>query len=223
MEKLSKEEILQEEIEAEEARLEKDEKNAKKTVAVAVAVLVILFANLLFINYKLLNQKQELENVQSPSEIANLEPTSKDVSQESSEITQLPSPTTVVFKETTASVKDHFISFGSGTSSDQNFVDVGGLQASVNLSSYGNIKEIRFETSIQVPGENQAVTVRLYNKTDDHPVWNSEITKNAGASSYLVSSPIVYDSGVKTYTVQMRTQLGGVATLGEARLHIVLK
>ncbi len=215
----SREDILQQEIEAEEVRLEKDEKIAKRTVLVAGLVLLVLLANLLFINYKLLNQNDVIEGFQVPPEVSSIDFTPTPQPKE----TVVPSPTTIVFRETSSSIKDHFISFGSGTSSDQNWVDVGGLQATVDLGSYGDIKEIRFETSIQVPGENQAVSARLYNKTDKHPVWNSEVTKNTGASGYIVSSPIIYDSGAKTYSVQMKTQLGSTVTLGEARLHIILK
>jgi len=177
--------------------------------------------NVAFINFILLNKNEE--PIQIPSEIANLESISSEEPKEPEEITKSPSPTVIVFKETTSSVKDHFISFGSGTSSDQNWIDVGGLQTTVDLGSYGDIKEIKFEASIQVPGENQAVSVRLYNKTDNHPVWNSEVTKNTGASGYLVSSPIIYDKGAKTYSVQMKTQLGSTVTLGEARIHITLE
>ena len=219
MVKKNKEEILQGEIEAEEVRLEKDERIAKRSFAVAGVILIVLIANLLFINYKFLNQKETVENIQVPAEISNLEPT---ITDESQRVTPLPT-VVVVEQKTTPSLKDYFISFGSGTSSSQDWVDVGGLQATVDLASYGSIKDIRLEASIQVPGENQSVSVRLFNKTDKHPVWNSEITKNTGASGYIVSSPIIYDSGAKTYSVQMKTQLGGVASLGEARLHITIE
>ena len=92
----------------------------------------------------------------------------------------------------------------------------------MDLGSYGNIKEIRFEASVQDPAENQVVWVRLFNETDGHPVWNSEVVKNAGAEGYLVSSPVIYNVGNKVYKVQMKTQLGSVVNLGESRLHIIL-
>ena len=111
---------------------------------------------------------------------------------------------------------------GSGSSQAGDWTDVPGLEASVDFGKYKSIKEIRFEASISVPTANEAVWVRLFNKTDQHPVWFSEATMTGGASSYLVSSPITYDKGSKTYQVQMKTQLKYTANLTQSRIHITL-
>jgi len=120
-----------------------------------------------------------------------------------------------------ASIKEYFISFGTGNNQTSDWTDVSGLQANINFGNYQNIKEIRFEASVNVPTANQTVSVRLFNVTDKHPVWNSEVTTTN--NNYVVSSPIVYDFGSKTYQVQMKTQLKYLANLTLARLHIILQ
>ncbi|MEK7559525.1 MAG: hypothetical protein AAB521_04425 [Patescibacteria group bacterium] len=121
-----------------------------------------------------------------------------------------------------SNVKEYFVPFGSGSGQAVDWADVVGLTANVDLGGYQNIKEIRFEVSINVLTANQIVSVRLFNNTDKHPVWNSEVTMSGGAS-YLVSSPIIYDNGSKLYQVQLKTQLGYPANISQSRLHIILK
>ncbi len=144
-------------------------------------------------------------------------------------ISLTPSPTP--FKQqvntvsnSSTSVKEYYVPFGSGSGSSPDWQDVSGLQASVDSASYGNIKSVVFEASLHVPTSNEIVSVRLYNATDKHPVWNSDITFIGDSSSvFLVSPSINLDSGSKVYKVQMKTQLQSPAILDQSRLHITVK
>ena len=139
-------------------------------------------------------------------------------------LTETPTPTPIVIvKEVikNTSVKDQFIPFGSGSNQTSDWADVSGLQATIDFGSYGNIKDARFEVSVNIPTANQTASVRLFNVTDKHPVWQSEVTTTN--SVYTVSQPIIYDKGVKTYQVQMKTQLQFLANLNLARIHITLQ
>lgn len=211
----SKEEILEMQLQEDEKRLEADEKKIKRSFVIIGGLVIFVIANLVVIYLLVLKPKQSVsEQISQPIPVSAPSPApSKE-----------PSITTSPSKETTTdtSVKDHFISFGSGTSTSADWTDVGGLQATVDLGGYRNIKEIRFEVSVAVPTANETVWIRLFNKTDNHPVWKSEVSAK-GASSYSVSEPILYDKGEKTYQVQMKTQLQYIANLGQSRLHIVLK
>ncbi len=120
--------------------------------------------------------------------------------------------------------KEYYIPFGSGSGSSADWQDVPGLQANVDSNSYGSIKSVVFEASLHIPTGNQTASVRLYNATDAHPVWNSEVTFNGNISSVLLTSPTVsLDSGNKLYKVQMKTQLQFQAILDQSRLHITTK
>ncbi len=122
------------------------------------------------------------------------------------------------------SVKEYYIPFGSGSGNSADWQDVAGLQAYVDSVGYPNIKSVVFEASLHIPTGNETVTVRLYNATDGHPVWNSEVNFNGNASSVLLtSSSVSLDSGNKLYKVQMKTQLQFNAILDQSRLHITTK
>lgn len=120
-----------------------------------------------------------------------------------------------------SSVKEFFIPFGSGSSSAGDWQDVFGLQASIDSTNYQQIKSVTFEASVRIPTGNEVAYVRLFNVTDKHPVWFSEVSLEGGTPKLLVSKPITLDTGSKVYQVQMKTSLKFQAILDQARLHII--
>jgi hypothetical protein len=135
-------------------------------------------------------------------------------------ITPVPTKTPAVYQASSAT-KEYYVPFGSGTGSSSDWQDVSGLQAYVDSSAYGNIKNVVFEASLHVPTGNENTAVRLYNATDNHPVWYSELDFSGNTQSvFLSSKPISLDSGNKLYKVQMQTQLQYPAILDQSRLHI---
>ena len=159
----------------------------------------------------------------SPTQITQLSPTPCDTCANATP-TQVQTPskqggTTIIQN----SVKDYYISLGSGTNQTSDWEDVPGAQAVVDFGQYGSIKNISFEASVYVENANEWVAVRLYNETDKHPVWNSDLMFNNGTAAYLTSQALAYDTGSKLYQVQMKTQLQYPATLAQSRLHILLK
>lgn len=129
----------------------------------------------------------------------------------------VPSQTT----NSTSSVKEYFITLGSGGSTSTEWADVPGIQGYIDSTSYGRIKSVSFEASLYTPTNNQEAEARLFNVTDSHPVWNSDVKISGGTAQLKISSPITLDKGSKLYQVQMRTQLGSRTNLENARIHIV--
>lgn len=205
-----------------EVRLMRDEREVKIAFILIGLLIIVFLGFLLYVNSIITSKSTQSETITT---IPSTVPLS------SSAPTTVPSTTEVPVKvvvpqaqtQTQSSIKDYFVPFGSGTNQTSEFTDVSGLQASVDLGGYGNIKEIRFEASVTVPNANEWVSVRLFNVTDKHPVWYSEVTTKGGGSAYLISDPIIYDSGAKTYQVQMKTQLQFPANLVQSRIHITLK
>jgi hypothetical protein len=198
-------------------RIRKDERRVRLLFIVFALIIGILIANLVFLNYL------QLERSTNPTlQAAAIKPTVTPI------ITQaiLPSPTaaqTAALPQVTAPpTKDYFIPLGSGTSQASDWQDIPGAQATVDLSQYRTIKQIVFEASVVVPNAEQIVYLRLYNVTDKHPVWYSDLTLS-NASTYSVSQPMTIDPGVKTYQVQIKTQLNAPATLTQARIHVQLQ
>jgi hypothetical protein len=202
--------------------LHKDEKKIKIAFLAIAALFAVVVSGIFYLvtqevkNQNTLNIVNQLANDQSSVPIS--------ISTEASQVASESSPTPIVIVKKVAegnSIKEQFISFGTGSNQTSEWEDVPGLQASIDFGNYQNIKDIRFEVSVSIPTANQTASVRLFNVTDKHPVWNSEIT--TANNVYAVSSPIIYDNGSKTYQVQMKTQLKYLANLTQARLHIVLQ
>ncbi len=118
-------------------------------------------------------------------------------------------------------VKEFFVPFGSGSNSSDDWQDIAGLRATLDLANYGNIKTVTFEATIRIPTGNEVAYARLYNVTDKHPVWFSDVSLDGGTPQLLISKPITLDSGNKTYQVQMKTSLKFQAFLDQSRLHII--
>ena len=118
--------------------------------------------------------------------------------------------------------KETYIPIGTGVSKALDWEDVVGAQVYVNSKSYGKTKKVTFEATVRVPDRVEDVYVRLYNATDQHPVWFSDLFFPSGTTSnFLISDPIQLDEGNKLYKVQMKTQLKSEARLDLARFHIV--
>lgn len=120
----------------------------------------------------------------------------------------------------TQQVKEYFIPLGSGSSTSSEWEDIPGVQAYIDSNAYGKIKTLTFEVSLYTPTGNQSANARLYNVTDKHPVWNSEVGIEGGVAQLKISPLLTLDSGSKLYQVQMKTQLQARTNLENARVHI---
>lgn len=129
--------------------------------------------------------------------------------------------TTATATTTSSGIKELYIPLGTGTNGTTDWTDTKGAAAYIDSRLYGKIKKTTFEASIGVPSGNQTAYVRLYNATDKHPVWYSEMTLSGAGPELLSSSAITLDSGNKLYQVQMKSQLGATTNLLQSRVHII--
>lgn len=128
-------------------------------------------------------------------------------------------PTSKVLVDT-SSVKEYFITLGTGSVSSDEWTDISGIQAAIDSTLYKSIKKVTFEASLEIPTGNGTGYVRLYNVTDKHPVWYSEMILEGQTGKLLTSNPITLDKGSKTYQVQMKNSLRSTTILNQARVHI---
>lgn len=124
---------------------------------------------------------------------------------------------------TSGSVKEYFIPLGSGVTSTTDWANVSGLESYIDTALYQNIKVAYFEISLRIPTGNQTVYARLYNQTDKHAVWFSDVSFDGGTPKLLVSPTIKLDTGNKLYIVQIKTQLGYQVFIDQARVHITTR
>lgn len=207
--------------------------------------LVFIFLNIIYIDILLVQGLKNQTIVQKFESITNQTPTQISAtpdpnvcsqgcisqinnainSNKTQVITQTPKPTSAPVQSgvttQTSSVKEYYVPFGSGSGNSSDWQNVPGLQASIDSSAYGSIKSVVFEASLHIPTGNETASVRLYNVTGNHPVWNSEIDFNGNTNSVFLASPnINLDSGNNVYAVQLKTQLQYNAVLDQSRIHI---
>lgn len=219
MEVPSKSKLLQE-LHEDEQKLLVDERRLNTTI-IFLMFFVVIFTGVTFYFAHtvrtLESQQTKQPSVNSMQPIATLAPVETLPTTHAS-----PAPTSSSVKIVkTASSKTSYINLGFGTNQSSEWADVFGATTTADIGDYTHIKDVHFEAFIKVPTANGNVSVRLYNKTDNHPVWNSEVSKEGTAETIQFTSPSVnYDSGPKLYQVQMKSQLNVVATLVQARLAI---
>lgn len=149
-------------------------------------------------------------SIVTQSPISSVSPTPASVT------TSNPSPTPMPVKN----VKEFFVPLGAGTGKAADWTTVDGIGAKIDLSDYGDIKQVTFEASAFVPTGNQTIWIRLYNANTYQSVADSEVTLSGGTATLLISSPITLASGNNLYQVQMKTQLQAVTNIIMARLRI---
>ncbi|RJQ24762.1 hypothetical protein C4577_07055 [Candidatus Parcubacteria bacterium] len=214
-----------EELHRDEKRIYKDEKLVKVMFIVIVILILIIGGAVSYLFIKSSSEKKTIktiinEVIREPNpNIVTPTPTPSPIPTPSPTPTPTPTPA-----QKTSAAKDYYVNIGSGSNTSADWKDVEGAITTADIGQYQNIKEVSLEASINVPTANGTVSVRLYNKTDKHPVWNSEVTKNSTSDDYIFISPALnYDTGPKLYQVQMKSQLGVKANLVYSRLHIVTK
>lgn len=124
---------------------------------------------------------------------------------------------------TSSEAREFIIQFGAGKTLSKDWEDIPGLNANIDSTNYRKIKSVQFEASMRIPTANGQMYVRLFNKTDGHPVWFSEVTTESATSVLKQSPNITLDSGNKLYQVQVRTSLSFESILDSSRIKIVLE
>lgn len=214
-----------EELHKDEEELHRDESRIK---AAFIAVAIFMLALTTGVSY-LIFKSFTKDSTDAIGIIAQDIPPSITITPTASPTSTLttPSPTPTAGKKTAdeqaiSVAKDYYINLGSGTNKSTDWEDVAGTLTTADIGQYQNIKEVHLETTIDVPTANGTVSVRLFNKTDNYAVWNSERTVQAEKKgNLLISQNLIYDIGPKLYQVQIKSQLGVLANLLQARIHIV--
>lgn len=207
----------------------------------ALAIIVVAVADLLFLNYLVIRNQRPVTSLPTRQDDQKPEERKLEVITASPGNLNSPSPSvepkteiktvetkTVVERETQTIVqtaqKEIFIPIGSGSTNSNSYVELAGLEVSIDTNKYSSIESVVFEGSIWVQGGNGKMYTQLYNITDKHPVWNSDISTSSPTAVLSISSKINLDAGLKTYRVQAKTNLTEFAAHVEnSRIKITLK
>lgn len=211
---------------------------SKILVKMGIAIAAIVVLDLVFINYWVLKQSQRVEPESQRTMVVKVDknaatsptPTPKP----GSSPTPTPAPTTapaqttstqtVVQQTVVQTPQQIFIPIGDGSTTSNSYATLPGVQVTIDSSKYSGIASIYFEANLSVTGGNGMAYAQLYDITQNHPVWFSQISSNSPAGSLQTSPSINLDPGVNTYVVQAYTTLNQYpANVSTARIQINLQ
>ena len=116
--------------------------------------------------------------------------------------------------------KEYYVPLGSGEVTSLDWVEITGAEAYIDKSKYGRIKEVSFEANLRMPSATGSVYAMLFNMTDKHPVWNSEVS-SISQTGERVSAKINLDEGNKLYRLKMKLSIPHKGVCDLARVKIV--
>lgn len=196
-------------------------------IILAAALELAMVVNLVILDIVLFVPKKAAPSVNLPVQTTCGEDCRREI-QESVQaaVAAMPLPTPITTKTTqrtvASGVKEFFVPLGSGSTQNDQWEDIAGVEAYIDTNSYAQIQTVYFEVSMGIPTKNGVVYARLYNVTDKHPVWFSEVSTDSQTSK-LVATQIKLDPGNKQYRVQMKTTLKYPSILDFARVKIITK
>lgn len=126
-----------------------------------------------------------------------------------------------VEKQTMSSLsKEYYIPLGSGTTKSNVWQDIAGTEVVIDTANYPRIKTVVFEVFVNIPTANGFVSAKLYNVTDKHDVWFSEV-RSEGSTLTKKEAVVTLESGAKTYRVLGLSSLKYDANIQNARIRII--
>ena len=119
--------------------------------------------------------------------------------------------------------KEIYVPLGNGSTKNSEWVEISGAETVLDTANFSKIKSVIFEAFLSIPTGNGKAYAKLYNITDKHDVWFSEVMTEGGNTQRVESKNINFDAGRKVYRVMMKTTMGYEAVLESARLKIILE
>lgn len=113
-----------------------------------------------------------------------------------------------------------YIPLGSGMSLKDQYEDLLSVQAYIDTASYPSIQKAYFEVFLRNPTGNGYAQAKLFNVTDKHDVWFSEVTFEGGGTA-LKTAQIILEPGNKLYRVMLRSSLKYDVYVENVRIKIV--
>lgn len=117
--------------------------------------------------------------------------------------------------------RETYIPLGTGSTQKADWDDIISTETLIDPANYGKSLQVSFIAALRNPTQNGQVMAQLYNVTDGHIVWNSQVTLNGPVSQTLTSGPVTLDPGAKLYRVQLKSTLSYEVFLDNAKIRIV--
>ena len=116
-----------------------------------------------------------------------------------------------------AGPKTQYITLGGGDTSQTSWTDIPGAEVTLDISDFGQIKQIFFEVSLFSPSGK--VLSRLWNKRDGTIIFGSEVEHIAG-DAQVKSALVAIPAGGRTIILQLKSEVGQPVKANTSRLRV---
>ena len=116
-----------------------------------------------------------------------------------------------------AAPKTQYITLGGGETSSTSWTDIPGAEVTLDISDFGQIKQIFFEVSLFSPSGK--VLSRLWNKRDGTIIFGSEVEHIAG-DAQVKSALVAIPAGGRTIILQLKSEVGQPVKANTSRLRV---
>lgn len=191
-------------------------------IGVLTIILLLIAINLVWLDIIIFSQIFSREEVttstaQTPScDDACREMIADQVKKEIVIPSQAPS---VVSQASSFTTKEYYVPLGSGSTRSNEYVALDGAEAYVDTSLYGSIKQVTFEVFLRNPTGNGVAYAKLFNVTDKHDVWFSEVSMVGGGTARK-EAKVTLEPGNKLYRVYLKSTLAYDVYVDTSRIRI---
>jgi len=119
--------------------------------------------------------------------------------------------------------KEYIIPLGNGQTTKSDWENLISTETVINPQDYGNIKEAYLIASLKNPTRNGQVEARLYNVTDNYPIFGSHVVMNGPSEQTITSQGFALPTASKLYRIQLKSSLSFSVSLENCRLKIIVR
>lgn len=112
---------------------------------------------------------------------------------------------------------------GSGTTLENNWVDLTGTEFYISTDDYPNLVGAYFEANMKLVNGNGLAYVRLFDVTAGVEVWGSEISTNRQDFSSISSNKLTIRNGTHLYRVQAKSLTADTTVFNSGRIKVILE
>lgn len=116
--------------------------------------------------------------------------------------------------------KEFVISLGSGMTRNNEWEAIPGAEVYIDTDKYQKIRTVIFESSMYIPTANGRMYAKIFNATDKHDVWFSEMSME-GNTVIRPQATVSLDKGNKLYRLMAKSSLKYDALILNAVIRVI--
>lgn len=197
---------------------------------IILSILLLLTVNIVFLDIVFFSPQNEVSHVAAENSVVNNVPVATECSQACKSYINTVAAASIASPSATVTVtsvdvpvslpKEYYVPLGLGFTRSDEYDDLFGADVFIDTVKYPRIQKVTFEVYLRNPTGNGITYAKLFNVTDKHDVWFSEVSMVGGGSGRREAT-IQLEPGNKEYRVKLRSSMKYDVYVDNARIKIV--